>query len=215
MPILDRALAVAAPPLCWSCGGPSRFRDPLCLPCRAELRWLGELPLTLADGIEAWAPVAYEGPARALVRGLKFQGAVRLAAPMAAQIAACAPPDLLAPPAVLVPVPLHPVRARRRGFNQAEQLAIALSRRTGLRVHDCLLRGGRADARQVGRSRAERLAGTAGAVELRRGARPPTAALLVDDVVTTGATFSACAAALEAEGVERVAAVAYALTPGR
>ncbi len=151
--------------------------------------------------------MAYEGPGRALVRGLKYRGAVGLAEPMAAAICAGAP-EL---DGVLVPVPLHPRRRRQRGYNQAERLAAALGRRAGLEVADCLERTGPAAARQVGRDRAERLAGPR--IEAR-GAAPPSA-LLVDDVCTTGATLSACAAALRAAGTAQVEAVVYARTLGR
>jgi ComF family protein len=212
MRLLDRAIGVAVPPFCWACGGLSRSRDPLCLSCRSRLRWLDRRPVELA-GLDVWAPVAYDGPARALVRGLKFRGAAGLATTMAAQIAACAPPGMLAPPAVLVPVPLSARRARARGFNQAERIAAALARRTGMRVEDCLCRRG--GGRQVGRGRSERLLATAGAVQIRAGARPPAKAVLVDDVVTTGGTLAACAAALEANGAAHVIGVSYGLTPGR
>ncbi len=167
-----------------------------------------------APGLELWAPVAYEGPARALVRGLKYRGAAGLADPMAAQIAARAPDGLLAPPAALVPVPLHAARRRRRGFNQAERIAAALSRRTGLPVADCLRRAGPA-TRQVGRGRSERLEGPPGSIALAPRAAAPAHALLVDDVVTTGATLAACAAALRRAGTGRLRAVAYARTQGR
>ena len=62
------------PPLCWSCGGVARRREPLCLGCRRLLRRLGPEPAVLS-GVRAWAPVAYAGPARDLVGALKFRGA--------------------------------------------------------------------------------------------------------------------------------------------
>jgi predicted amidophosphoribosyltransferase len=211
---IEALLALLVPPSCWECGSRARTREPLCLACRGQLGWLGAEPVELA-GVKVWAPLAYDGGARALVRGLKFRGAVGLAEPMAAQVAACAPPRLLRPPALLVPVPLHPARARARGYNQAERLAAALAGRTGMRVADCLRRRGAAGGRQVGRGREERLVAMAGSVECCPGVTVPERALLVDDVVTTGGTLAACADALYADGAIEVAAVAYALTPGR
>ena len=70
--------------------------------------------------------------------------------------------------------------------------------------------GGRS---QVGRGRAARLSGPGGRIEVR--APPPQRVLLVDDVVTTGATLGACARALRAAGAQEVAALVYARTPGR
>lgn len=190
-----------------------RSGEPLCGECRRSLRRLGPDLETLA-GVPVWAPVSYEGPARALVRGMKFQGAVALADPMAAQMVANAPPGLLAAPAVLVPVPLHPSRRRSRGYNQAELLAAALQRRTGLELSDCLRRGG-APTRQVGRGRTERLESPPASVGLQPGAAAPVDALLVDDVATTGATLATCAGALDRAGARWVMAVTFARTPGR
>lgn len=211
---LAALLSLVVPPLCWSCGRAARSHEPLCAECRRGLRWLGEGALDDGDP-PTWAPLAYEGPAAALVRALKFRGAGGLAGIMAAQIAVGAPPGVLAPaspPPRLVPVPLHPARLRRRGFNQAERLAAALARRTGLEVDDCLVRGG-ARGTQMGRPRAERATAVVGAVGARR--RSPRWAVLVDDVTTTGATLAACAQALRQAGAREVTAVAYARTPGR
>lgn len=216
--LAGRVLSLLAPPLCWSCGAGTRAGEPLCGRCRGALRRLQPEPMALA-GVEVWAPLAYEGPARALVRALKYRGAASLAGPMAAQIAANAPAGLWEPAAVLVPptlvpVPLHPARLRSRGYNQAERLAAALARRTGLAVLECLRRTGAA-TRQVGHGREQRLAGLGAAVELRPEAPIPPHALIVDDVVTTGATLAACAAALRKAGTGSIAAVAFAKTPGR
>jgi ComF family protein len=232
-------LDALAPPLCAGCGATAGAAEPLCTTCRRELRWLPPDPVPLAapaagfgppprvslgapttfglgspGALLAWAPLAYEGGARGLVRALKFKGATRAAGAMAAQIAANAPPRWLAPPAAFVPVPLHPARARKRGYNQAERLAAALAARTGLEVHDCLERAGPRGT-QVGRDRAQRLSGITGTVTLASERAPPRRAILVDDVITTGATLAACAAVLERHGAAEVVAVAYARTPGR
>jgi ComF family protein len=167
-----------------------------------------------AAGVFVWAPLAYEGPAQGVVRALKFRGATGVAQAMAAQIAANAPPGWLAPPQQLVPVPLHPARARRRGYNQAERIGAALAERTGLNMNDCLVRAGPRGT-QVGRDRAQRLEGIAGTVRLAPNRAPPQRAVLVDDVVTTGATLAACARVLAESGTTEVIAVSYARTPGR
>src|SRR5215212_7818520 len=206
MRLLD-LVTPAAPPLCVACGGWAGTAEPLCARCRLQVTWLGAAPV---DGV--WAPVAYAGPARAVVAALKFRGATRVADAMAAAVVAAAPADWLAAGAVLVPVPLHAVRRRRRGINQAERLARALSSRTGLPVAEVLVRGG-SRATQMGRGRGERLAGIAGSVGVRGAV--PARVVLVDDVVTTGATLAACAEALRAAGSVDVRAVAYARTPGR
>jgi ComF family protein len=184
----------------------------------------------LLCGLPVWAPVAYAGPARDLVRALKFRGATAVADAMAAQMAASAPARLLGERAevaadraevgaaraasapVLVPVPLHRRRLRRRGYNQAGLIAAALARRVGLEVADCLARSGSA-ATQVGRDRSERRSGPAGSVELRESV--PDRVVLVDDVATTGATLAACAAVARAAGACEVTALVFARTIGR
>lgn len=205
-------LNAIAPPICAGCGDDARAAEPLCARCRGDLRWLAGEPIVLG-GVRVWAPVAYEGPARGVVGALKFRGARRAASAMAAAITANAPTGWL-DGRVLVPVPLHPTRARRRGYNQAELLASEIGCRTGIETADCLVRAGPRGT-QVGRDRAQRLAGIAGTVTVAEGRSAPRLPVLVDDVVTTGATLAACRRALLEAGAGEVVAVAYARTPGR
>ena len=213
--------ALLAPPLCWGCGLLVRRGDPLCHRCRASLLRLAREPVWLS-GMRVWAPLAYSGAARDLVRALKFRGAAGVADAMGAQIVANAPPGWLdhadepagrIGPLALVPVPLHARRLRTRRFNQAALIAAAVGRRARVQVVDCLARVGPATT-QVGRHRSERRAGPAGAIEVR-GAVVPARVLLVDDVVTTGATLAACRAALLAGGAVEASAVMFARTLGR
>ncbi len=103
----------------------------------------------------------------------------------------------------LVPVPLHHRRRRARGFNHARELADGLGRARGLPVLDCLVRA-RETPQQVGLSRQGRWENVAGAFRLKREfdltGRP---LLLIDDVLTTGATTNACARVLASAGAGR------------
>jgi ComF family protein len=205
---LRSLVSVVAPPLCVACGATAGRVEPLCARCRADLRWLPPVPMPYG-----WAPLAYEGGARALVRALKFRGAVGLAATMAAQIAATAPDELL-DGFTLVPVPIHPARLRRRGYNQAEWLALELGERRGCPVSVCLERTGAALS-QVGRSRVERMDAIQSTIRIRAGCEVPKRAVVVDDVITTGATVDACLGALFEAGCELAGGLAYARTLGR
>lgn len=203
-----RITSLLAPPLCTACRAPAAAGAVLCPACRRALEHLGSAPVSVG-GLSVWAPVSYEGPARAIVRRLKFSTATGLAGHMAAAIAANAPAGLLAHP--LVPVPTPPQRRRARGFCHATLLAQALAARTELPVLLLLERAGAAP-RQVGRARGQRLRVPPGFRAVREGSERVT---LVDDVVTTGATLGACAQALRAKGWQIEQAVAYARTPVR
>jgi ComF family protein len=220
--MLAHLLALIAPPRCAACAAPTGAGRRLCRECHGRLPWLrgpvcGRCALPVPCGppcpaeraafSSAWSPVAFEGPARALVHALKFHGRTAAAELMAAHIAANAPPAVLAPAVTLVPAPTHPQRRRERGFDQAQLLARALARRTGLPALAALSRQGPA-TRQLGAGRAQRRSGIR--VAVRHAVAGPV--VLIDDVHTTGATLDACAGALRRAGAGEVVAVAYART---
>jgi len=216
---LRAALDLLVPPVCLVCRAAGAE---LCGGCRRALPWLHG-PCCARCGLPApcgrrcpaaghayaasWAPLAHEGPARALVAGLKFRRATAAADVLAAAMAATAPRELLAD-ATLVPVPAHPGRRRARGYDQALLLARRLGARTRTPVEARALRraGGRAD-HQLGAGRQERLSGRR--LDVGRGRRMPRTArvVLVDDVHTTGATLHACAQVLLEQGAREVVAI--------
>lgn len=121
-----------------------------------------------------------------------------------------------APGTLLVPVPLHPRRRRRRGYNQSELLARELARRLPTIERTTApgrLRRVRDTPSQVGLDRFQRRANVAGAFRWEGPSLAGRPVLLVDDVATTGATLQACAAALEAGGAGLVTAVTVARVP--
>ena len=109
-------------------------------------------------------------------------------------------------PECIVPVPLHPIKKRMRGFNQTELLADALSRETNLPVRK-LLKKIKHTKEQKSLSKYQRMRNVADAFEVDEEAlngKIPETVLLLDDVNTTGSTLTACAKALRARGVKRV-----------
>lgn len=111
----------------------------------------------------------------------------------------------------LVPVPLHPRRRRERGFNQSLLIAQALGKSWGLPVLPAALRRVRFTSSQVGLSVEQRHRNLVGAFKLGTPLpRSLRSVLVVDDVITTGATVNGCAAVLRLAGIERVFAVALA-----
>ncbi len=204
---MDAAAAIArllTPPLCAACAAPCRARAVICEGCAAGLRRSGPLLGSPPPGLDlAFSAAPHDAVARDLVRALKF-GRIRAAAgPIAGQIAALAPAAVLS--GTLVPVPPAQLRLRWRGFDAAAEIAIELSQQTGMPICECLRRRGL--RRQVGRARSERVARPP-RIEARD--RPPRRAVLVDDVLTTGATLASCARALRGAGAVSVAAITFA-----
>lgn len=140
--------------------------------------------------------------ARDLVAALKFRRLLPVAELMAERIQWLAPADLLS--GAVVPVPTAPLRSALRGFDPAAEIAAALADRTGLQLVPCLRRHG--GGRQVGKRRAQRI-GHPPLICAR--AEVPRSAVLIDDVLTTGATLSSCARALRSAGAVRVVAITF------
>jgi predicted amidophosphoribosyltransferase len=202
---IARAVAVAlVPPLCAACGRSCRTEAIVCTRCGRRLAgaepFLGSGPAGLD---RAWSSAPYEGVARDLVAALKFRHLLPVADLMAERIEWMAPAHMLS--GTIVPVPPAPPRLRRRGFDPAGELAAALAERIEAPLRPCLERRG--SGRQVGRRRAERIGHPP---RIHACGAAPRSALLVDDVLTTGATLTACARALRTAGSSRVVAVTFA-----
>ncbi len=186
------------PPWCPRCGQPRRDGG-LCRACRQAK---GALTSIRSVG-------GFAGPLRPAIHALKYQGLRVLAEPLG---------ELLAeawrrqpwPVDVLVPVPLHRVRLWRRGYNQAELLARAVGQHIALPVEASLLTRYRDTHSQVGLAREERRHNMRNAFAVGGGAVAGRRVLLIDDVLTTGATLEACAEALCRAGADAVHALTLA-----
>jgi ComF family protein len=185
---------------CASCRTPFQNSFPLdaegrCALCRSGLRGFDA----------AYSFGAYEGVLRELIHLYKYGKVRTLARPLSGLLAQALPRDEAFDAAV--PVPLYWRRRLQRGFNQAELLARGLSRRTGIPVVTSLGRV-RPTPTQAGLSTSARRQNVARAFRARdvQGKR----ILLIDDVMTTGATAASCALALKQAGARRVALLTVA-----
>src|SRR3954471_15432353 len=214
------ALDLAFPAACAGCG---REGAALCERCVTTLDARLELPGGTPIGLPAEIPgtllqvewcAAFTGPVRDALHQLKYASERRLATPLGAAVARrWARVGMGAN--VVVPVPVHAHRERQRGYDQSALIAAIAAVYLGLPLARALERG-RATAAQFELGRDQRAANVAGAFRPRD--RDPAAVrgvagrwvLLVDDVVTTGATLAACADALEKMGAIAVSAIAVA-----
>jgi ComF family protein len=213
------ALDIALPTLCVACREPVDGEG-VCASCWAKLSFIAPpycprlgIPFVYDPGPDllsmeaiasppayqrARAAVRFDEVARTLVHALKYQDRTDLAPAMGRWMAR-AGRELLAGADLLVPVPLHWRRAWHRRYNQSGALARVIERQSRVRLRGELLRRVRATEQQVGLSRSQRAGNVQGAFEVaadRRSEISGRRVVLIDDVLTSGATVDACARAL-------------------
>ncbi|MBI4266379.1 MAG: ComF family protein [Acidobacteria bacterium] len=242
----NAVLTVTLAPRCAACARvlDAPLRGPVCERCWSDVRQLAApLCRTCGDPLPSWRVLSvalaqcprcrrrpgavdagraagdYEGALRAIIHALKYDGRRSLARPLGTMLRSAAP-DLLHDADCLVPVPLHPWRRLRRGFNQAAEIARQLE---APMVHALWRR--RATPPQTGLTAAARVRNVRGAFTVspllsrvrRRRLIDGRIVVLVDDVRTTGATLNECARVLKQAGAREVRAltVARAAPPAR
>ncbi|MBV9565389.1 MAG: ComF family protein [Bradyrhizobium sp.] len=213
------ALDIALPTLCVACREPVSG-DGVCAACWAKLSFIEQpccprlgIPFVYDPGPDmlsmeaiasppayqrARAAVRYDDVARTLVHALKYQDRTDLAPTMGRWMVR-AGRELLAGADMLIPVPLHWRRAWQRRYNQSAALARAIERHSAVQLQGDVLVRVRATAQQVGLSRAQRASNVQGAFKVPPDRQPEVRGrrvILVDDVLTSGATLDACARAL-------------------
>jgi len=227
------ALDLALPPLCPACREPVEGRG-LCPACWSKLSFITRpycerlgIPFAYDPGPgilsmeaiadppayrRARAAVRFDEIARALVHALKYGDRLDLA-PMMGRWVSHAGREILAEADALVPVPLHWRRLWARRFNQSAMLAAAIAAESGVPIATGALKRVKPTAQQVGLSRSERAANVQGAFRVPPEGRGEVAGrrlVLVDDVLTSGATVDGCARALLRAGAANVDVLIFA-----
>jgi ComF family protein len=202
----DAFLGLLSPPCCAACDTPLSVTGLFCPSC-------DEVVSPLVDRVESEFPLIAAGPyggsvARAITR-FKYGSRPDLARPLAERLVSAFSLVSFAGPATVVPVPLHPHKLAERGYNQSALLGARLSAGVGLRFRPRALRRIRSTREQASLSRDERLVNVAAAMAARESLAGEHV-VLVDDVVTTGATALSCARALVGAGAAQVTIAAVA-----
>lgn len=229
--LVDGALEALLPSHCLLCGARGQGALSLCADCAAELPRNAScctrcaLPLATPAPLcgrclkreppwdAAWVPFRYEWPLAQLEARFKFGGDLAAGRTLSlAWIAASHPAGL---PQAIVPVPLHRSRLRKRGYNQALELAKPLARSLGVPLLQDVLRRNRATNAQTELTAVQRRRNVRGAFAAHFDGVPLEHVAVLDDVFTTGATLSECTRVLKRAGVRRVDVWALARAPMR
>jgi ComF family protein len=215
---VDQVLDTLFPPRCLLCGQPAAGAlVPACAGCLADLPWVSPVssgPPVLGSFGSVLSALKYEYPVDRLIAAAKFGRQVPVARRLG-ELLALRMPALPDPPDAVVPVPLHWRREATRGFNQAEEIARALCHTRGWPMRADLCRRVRPTPEQSGLGAALRRDNLRGAFALSdvRAARACRHVLLVDDVLTTGATAAAVGNVFQAVGVRQLSLWTVALAP--
>jgi ComF family protein len=179
---------------CPHCAEPLADAEPyLCARCAAD-----------PPGYDrAWSAFRYKAPIDRAVQALKYSADFRQAAFLGSQLAQALAARTEPPPALLIPMPLHPARLRRRGYNQALLLAQAVGRSLKIEVATKVAARTRATEDQIGKSAAERRRNVRGAFAVNTDLAQRSVAI-IDDVMTTGATAESLARACRKAGAQRI-----------
>jgi ComF family protein len=204
MSIIEHIFRVIAPHYCLGCGAEGQL---LCASCAGRLSQ-PHLSSVLPPLVSVHAATEYTDLSKKLVHHLKFERASAAADDIAALMAA----RLTFPGgSVITFVPTAPARVRVRGYDQAQRIAKLLGRRTGLPVIPLLTR--KSGVRQVGQGRAQRLQQMTDAFYVPRPQHVQGRRIvLVDDVITTGASLQSAARALQKAGAKEIHARTFAAT---
>lgn len=189
------------PPRCVGCG---RVDTVWCEHCIADL---ADVPLKMRTarlkGVDMATTGIHRGKLQQAVQALKYDDVIELAEPLGARLSA-ALNTLAWSPDIVIPIPLHRERLQERGYNQSYLLAEQVAAARGIPCLPDAARRERYTRPQVGLSRDERLLNVSNAFIADAAQCRNQKVLIVDDVLTTGATLSACASAVLAAGAAQV-----------
>lgn len=231
---LRHAIGLVYPPSCIACQGATAEAQALCARCWGGIGFI-ERPycerlgtpfeVDLGAGLVSPAAIAdppvfararavcrFDGAARELVHKLKYGDRTELALTLGRMMTQ-AGHELLAEADLIVPVPLHRTRLWSRRFNQAAALAQVLASRSGVKLAPAALTRVKRTRQQVGLTRPQRADNLQGAFKVLPAMKPAVEGrrvLLVDDVLTTGATANAAARALLRAGATEVDILTFA-----
>ncbi len=207
------------PPICVNCRAAGSL---LCTDCRGQLHWI-DGPICNCCGQQVdqaetlckvcqtrplplkqiRAAVFFEDPAATLIHKMKYEGMFGLAAPLV-ELMTSAWKKWQTPTDMILPIPLHPDRERKRGYNQSNLLARGVGNYLNIAVDSKIIYRNRDTSPQVGLNARDRLKNVSGAFVVHSQYATGKDVLLIDDVCTTGATMAAAAEALLDAGAASV-----------